>query len=106
MPFSDAQAGHGYIVRLGRLHYKRLGAASLDVDDSQFCSAAVPGEDWGEIESLRNCSAASELRCGETRSNNDKSARPRTNHRDWHNVYDVRMSTRDLIHKHHITNGI
>ena len=76
---------HGYILRLGsRLLYTPLGAASLDAEDSQFCSAAVPGEDRGEIESLRICSAASsELRRGETKSNNHMSARPRTNHREW-----------------------
>ena len=35
MPFADALAGHGYIVRLGsRLLYKRRGAAGLDADDS------------------------------------------------------------------------
>ena len=66
---------------VGSFLYKRLGAASLDADDSRFCIAAVPGEDWGEIESLRTCSAASELRCGETKGNN-MSARPRTNHRE------------------------
>ena len=72
-----------YTVRLGnRLLYKRLGTASLDADDSRFCSAAVPGEDWGEIESLRICSAASELRCSEEKRNR-MSARPRTNYREW-----------------------
>ena len=59
-------------MRLGsRLPYKRLGTASLDADDSQFCSAAVTVEDvriGGEIGSLRICSAASELRCGETKT--------------------------------------
>ena len=46
--------------RLGRrLLCKRLGTASLDDDDSQFCSAAVAGADvrigW-ETGSLRICS--------------------------------------------------
>ena len=68
MPFSGEQAGHDYIFRPGsRVFYKRLGAASLDADDSQFCGAAVPGEDWGEIESLRMCPTASQLRCGKTK---------------------------------------
>ena len=49
--------------------YKRFCAASLDADDLQFCGAAVGDEDWREIESLRICSAASEVRCGETKSN-------------------------------------
>ena len=49
----------------------RLATASLHADDLQFCSATVPGEDVGEIKkSLRIFSAASELRCGETKSNN------------------------------------
>ena len=35
------------MVRLGsRLVYKRLGAASLDADDSQLCIAAGLGGDW------------------------------------------------------------
>ena len=49
---------------------KRLGTASLDADDSQFCSAAVTGEDVGigwEIGSLRIFSAASELASSEMR---------------------------------------
>ena len=36
-----------------RLLNKQLGTASLDADDSQFCSAAVPGEDWGKNGKLR-----------------------------------------------------
>ena len=45
-------------------------------------AAVLPGEDWGEIESLRICSAASKLRSVETKSYN-VSVRPRTNHREW-----------------------
>ena len=68
----------------GEGSFKQPGTAILDADDSQFCSAAVTGEDvrigwdWKCVNllccELRASSRA--LRCGEKK----KSARPRTNH--------------------------